>query len=214
MADIRYDRFEQYNPYNPEYPTSPYYHGAPERYGRNEPVTRYSDEGHISYADRSSGRYYQPNFSADYGRGTPGGGADWFAADERRLMSQPEGGLYGEAWSPRTGPHIGKGPKGWARSDERIHEQVCDALAMDPYIDASEIEVSVQNGIVTLSGKVDHRSTKRRAADCIENLPGVRDVDNNISIDQGFFEQAKELLTGEPEPAPTHQGQGPKSVRH
>ncbi|MBX3016339.1 MAG: BON domain-containing protein [Bdellovibrionaceae bacterium] len=199
MANIRYDRFYQYNPYNPEYPTSPFYHGAEDGYGRNEPVTRYSDEGHISYADRAGSRPYQPNFSADYGR------------DDFRAMSMPEGGIYGETI---RGSHAGKGPKGWSRSDERIRDQVCDTLEMDAYIDASEIEVEVKEGIVTLSGKVDHRSTKRRAADRIENLPGVRDVDNNLTIDQSFFQQAKEMLTGEPEARATHRGQGPKSARH
>lgn len=212
MADTWYNQFKEYNPYNPEYPTSPYYHGAPERGGRREPINRYSDQGHISYADRSSGHRYQPNFSADYGRYGVSGETAWNEAEERRWMGQPEGGLYAETW-PRAS-HAGKGPKGWARSDERIHEQVCDALTMDPYIDAREIEVAVKDGIVTLSGKVDHRSTKRRAEDCIENLPGIRDIDNNITVDQSFFEQAKEVLTGEPQPKAAHQGEGPQTVKH
>jgi hypothetical protein len=38
------------------------------------------------------------------------------------------------------GPHAGRGPKGYQRSDERIKEDICDCLTRDPDVDASEIE--------------------------------------------------------------------------
>jgi hypothetical protein len=56
-------------------------------------------------------------------------------------------------------------------------------------IDASEIEVSCQDGIVTLKGKVDDRRTKRLAEDCAESIYGARDVMNNLEVDRGFFER-------------------------
>ena len=43
----------------------------------------------------------------------------------------------------RGGPHRGRGPKGYTRSDERIREDVNDRLSDDPFVDASEIEVMV-----------------------------------------------------------------------
>ncbi|MEA9355648.1 BON domain-containing protein [Bacteriovorax sp. PP10] len=76
----------------------------------------------------------------------------------------------------------GKGPKGYKRSDDRIKEDVCETLARDPRIDASEIEVKVDNAMVTLSGTVDSREVKRAAEMIIENLSGVDDVKNDLKV--------------------------------
>jgi hypothetical protein len=56
-------------------------------------------------------------------------------------------------------------------------------------IDASEIEVKVEGGTVTLEGKVDDRRTKRLAEECAENVPGVRDVMNCLKVERGFFDK-------------------------
>lgn len=80
------------------------------------------------------------------------------------------------------GLHRGKGPKGYTRSDDRIREDVCDCLCEDSYIDASDIEVQVENGEVSLSGTVDSRGTKRRAEDVVERVIGVKDVQNSLRI--------------------------------
>jgi hypothetical protein len=82
--------------------------------------------------------------------------------------------------------HAGKGPKGWRRPDERIRDDVCERLARDPRIDAREIEVKVNDGLVTLSGSVESRKAKRMAECEIEELPGVRDVRNELKIDPGL----------------------------
>lgn len=81
-----------------------------------------------------------------------------------------------------TGIHRGKGPKGYTRSDDRIKEDVSDALMEDSELDASDIEVSVKKGEVTLQGQVSNRQEKRRAEDCAEACAGVTDVQNNIKI--------------------------------
>ena len=78
----------------------------------------------------------------------------------------------------------GKGPKGYRRSDERIREDVCEALYRDPEVDASDIEVSVKDALVTLSGTVSDRESKRSAERLVENLFGVEDVRNDIRIAQ------------------------------
>jgi hypothetical protein len=77
--------------------------------------------------------------------------------------------------------HYGKGPKNYKRSDSRIQEDVSDALTADHHLDASDIEVSVKDGVVTLSGKVSERKMKRYAEDCVENIQGVLDIKNEIS---------------------------------
>jgi len=84
----------------------------------------------------------------------------------------------------RSGQHRGRGPRGYARSDDRIRDDVNDRLTDDPFVDASEIDVSVQSGEVTLGGTVDSRQVKRRAEDIVENISGVKHVQNNLRVRQ------------------------------
>jgi osmotically-inducible protein OsmY len=74
------------------------------------------------------------------------------------------------------GRFAGRGPKGYRRSDERVLEDVNQALEDAADIDASEIEVTCQNGEVVLRGSVCDRRAKRMAEDVIEGMPGVKDV--------------------------------------
>jgi len=78
------------------------------------------------------------------------------------------------------GAHRGKGPSGYRRADERIHDDVNDRLTDDPWLDATEIEVKVKGGEVTLDGKVATRHDKRRAEDLAEAVLGVTHVQNNL----------------------------------
>jgi len=79
----------------------------------------------------------------------------------------------GEERTPPAGPHRGRGPKGYKRTDERIHEDVCERLTEDPLIDASNVEVIVKDGEITLNGTVTSRGLKRRAEDLVELASGV-----------------------------------------
>ena len=81
-----------------------------------------------------------------------------------------------------TGPHRGKGPVGYQRSDERLREMISEALADDDQLDASNIEVTVKNGEVTLSGSVDDRRAKRDAEDCACTVSGIRDLQNLLRV--------------------------------
>lgn len=85
----------------------------------------------------------------------------------------------------REEDHRGRGPKNYTRSDERIREDVNDRLTEDVWIDASEIEVAVESGEVTLSGSVADRSIKRRAEDCADAVSGVKHVQNNLRTTSG-----------------------------
>lgn len=90
--------------------------------------------------------------------------------------------------------HRGKGPKGYRRSDERIREDVCDLLSDDPRIDASNLEVTVKDSEVTLSGTVNSRHDKRLAEDLAETISGVKDVHNTVrvSAEQGSNQPGNE----------------------
>jgi len=81
-----------------------------------------------------------------------------------------------------VGGHRGKGPQNWQRSDERIRESVNEALADHDHIDATHIQVTVKDGEVTLSGFVEDRRMKRLAEDCVEQVSGVKEVQNHLRI--------------------------------
>jgi osmotically-inducible protein OsmY len=105
-------------------------------------------------------------------------------------------GNTGYTWSGMQGRnernHYGRGPKGYQRSDQRIEEDVNEALYRDHDVDASEVEVKVAGGEVTLNGTVEDRAMKRHAEDCACAVPGVKNVMNQIRVsphrssEQGF----------------------------
>lgn len=96
---------------------------------------------------------------------------------------------YGDSSGPgqrtASGPFRGRGPKGYQRSDERIREDICDRLADDPHLDASGMEVRVQDGEVILEGNVDERRMKHRIEDMCDSVSGVKDVRNNMRVQRG-----------------------------
>ncbi|AKT39673.1 BON domain-containing protein [Chondromyces crocatus] len=77
---------------------------------------------------------------------------------------------------------FGRGPKGYKRSDERILEDICEALSYRHDIDASEVTVQVKDGEVTLEGTVPERQQKRFIEYVAENVRGVEDVHNQIRV--------------------------------
>jgi len=91
-------------------------------------------------------------------------------------------GTAGAASGVTVHGYRGIGPRGYRRDDTRVHEDVCDALTENDAIDASNITVSVQDGVVRLAGTVPHRMMKRLAEDVSEGCPGVRDVDNQLRV--------------------------------
>lgn len=104
------------------------------------------------------------------------------AAYGRDQYGRDDYGAYGDAVAPGP-PHLaGKGPKGWQRSDERIREDVSEALARHSELDPSDIEVEVDGGEVTLSGTVSDRRTKRMVEDVAETIFAVKDVHNHLRI--------------------------------
>ncbi len=78
--------------------------------------------------------------------------------------------------------YVGKGPKGYRRPDDRIQDDVCYSLMQSPFVDASQVEVQVNQGVVTLTGTVPDRKMKRLAEDAIDHVQGVSDVHNQIKI--------------------------------
>lgn len=78
-------------------------------------------------------------------------------------------------------PFLNKGPRGYVRRDERIWEDVCDELAAG-YLDASNVEVFVRDGVVELRGFVTDQRARRRAEELAAGCRGVRGLDNQLCV--------------------------------
>jgi osmotically-inducible protein OsmY len=134
----------------------------------------YSQQGTGRYDERA---YDRPDFEQSPYRQQRSGRQ----GDQERY--QPVEWSYTEVWLI-PGPHSGRGPQGYRRSDERIREDVCDRLTQHGHLDASQIRVQVHQGEVTLQGTVDSRQAKRMAEDTAESVAGVHDIQNQLRVQQ------------------------------
>jgi BON domain len=117
-------------------------------------------------------------------------GTNYFSSGELRRgerswadlgVSSVHGG-QGGVTEHRTEDHRGRGPKGYRRSDDRIRELVCEHLTEDPTIDASDIEIQVSNGEVTLNGFVNDRRAKWWAEEIAHRSSGYGEVHNRLRV--------------------------------
>lgn len=148
---------------------------------------------------RDSFQGFDPDYDsmANYGDqtwygGERGGRFQGYDPDYSSTANYGEETWYGRDSSMRwRGPHVGKGPRGYRRSDDRIKEDVSEALSEHGWIDASDIDVKVRGGVVTLEGTVDSRRTKRLAEDVIDSVRGIHDVQNNLRIQSAAGEKPR-----------------------
>ena len=68
------------------------------------------------------------------------------------------------------------------RPDEALTRELQEILTGDPELDASEIEVAVEGGAVTLSGTVDSGDARLLAEELVESVTGVREVHNRLKV--------------------------------
>lgn len=149
------------------------------------------ESGFGSYGPSESGGQGRQGYAGSYGYGR----------DQQQYGSM----------IPGRGRFTGKGPKGYSRSDDRIKEDVSDRLEQHGDIDASNIEVRVQQGEVTLEGTVEDRQTKRMAEDLVEECSGVKEVHNHLRIQRGNAGEStdgfnREVSSSSSEGSPSSQG--------
>ncbi len=111
------------------------------------------------YYSRHSGQKYRESDSKD-----------WGMSDKKFDQMEAETKRYGKA------------PKGYVRSDEKIKENVCEVLWQHPEVDASDVEVSVEKGCVVLKGTAMSRFEKKMMESLIEQVLGVEDVVNLLTL--------------------------------
>ena len=90
--------------------------------------------------------------------------------------------VSGTGQPPYRPSFAGKGPQGYKRSDDRIAEDINEAMTRDHSLDATNISVEVKDGEVVLKGTVSDRESKRCAEELAESCSGVIDVQNQIRI--------------------------------
>ena len=90
---------------------------------------------------------------------------------------------YEETWNV-SGPYAGVGPRGNRRSDGTIKDDIYQRLTHHGWLDASKIDVEVNEGEVTLWGQVQDRRAKRMAEVAVEAVPGVIDIHNRLRVEQ------------------------------
>lgn len=128
---------------------------------------RQNDRGWDRQPPYQRGEWNQ-NMGGGWNQGMPGNRENWR-----------------DRWNPpEQGQHAGRGPRSYKRQDNRIEEDVNEQLTRHSMIDASDIEVQVQDGEVTLRGYVDSRDAKRMAEDVAESVFGVKDIHNQIKVKQ------------------------------
>ena len=73
-------------------------------------------------------------------------------------------------------------PMGVAVGDAAISTKIKAALAADPDVKATDVQVETYRGTVQLSGFVDSPENIRRAVDIARRTEGVTDVKNSLSV--------------------------------
>ena len=68
------------------------------------------------------------------------------------------------------------------KSDSEIERDVRDELEWDPDLDATDIAMSVKNGVVTLAGFVKSYTDKYEAETAAKRVAGVRAVANDLEV--------------------------------
>jgi hyperosmotically inducible periplasmic protein len=67
-------------------------------------------------------------------------------------------------------------------TDDRIYDQVRMRLAGDADVKGGDIEVTVKDGAVKMTGKVETDRGKKRAETLAKKVKGVKSVDNELVV--------------------------------
>lgn len=162
------------------------YYGSQSSYGRDQSNTqRDRQRSWRDQSQRGSQWYDNPSgFGSQRSESGGGGNTGGYGYDY---------GSYARSQSFR-----GRGPQGYQRSDDRLKEMICERLTDDPDIDASNVTLEVTGQVVKLTGTVDDRRTKYEIEELIEHCGGVKDIDNQLRVQQqsGYGSQTGQQLRG------------------
>jgi hyperosmotically inducible protein len=69
-----------------------------------------------------------------------------------------------------------------SKMDDRIESSAKKSYVFKNYLKNNDIKVESKDGVVTLTGTVDEESHKSLAQETVAGLPGVKSVDNKLSV--------------------------------
>jgi osmotically-inducible protein OsmY len=87
-------------------------------------------------------------------------------------------GIYPSDGAAQEAPR----PRLRRKTDDSLAREIHEILTADPELDATDIEVVVEGGSVTLSGEVEHPDAKLLAEELTESVSGVRLVHNRLVV--------------------------------
>lgn len=145
-----------------EFPTGDRYYGPAE----------WNRQGMAGYGGMGGTGYGGSGYGPTFGQIDRWGGIDYATEDELATIPGRN----------QARNYRGRGPRNYRRSDARIEEDINEQLTLHPLLDATDIEVSVKDGEVTLSGMVEGRRAKRMAEEVADSVSGVRGVHNQIRL--------------------------------
>ncbi len=125
----------------------------------------------------------QNNYGNTYGSGSNYG------------LGYQEQGAYStqgrDTQTMRGAERFGKGPKGYKRADERIKDDVCDRICHMRGMDASDVEIQVSGGEVTLTGTIQTRQMKWQLEHLIDSINGVTEIHNQLRMKRDDMSSSK-----------------------
>lgn len=77
-----------------------------------------------------------------------------------------------------------------AMDDVRQESQIATSYALNPYLRANDLKVTVQKGKAVLTGQVDEKISKELAGEIAQGVSGIKDVDNQIVVDANYIPKA------------------------
>ncbi len=89
--------------------------------------------------------------------------------------------VYTEVWL-MPGPYSGLGPSGYDSAGDPVGQEIYSRLTQHGQLDASNIEIVIDDGEVLLEGTVDSEETKRLAEEAVETVTGVDRVQNLLRV--------------------------------
>jgi hypothetical protein len=131
----------------------------------------------------SPGEFDQPHGRVGFGwEGGFGSEGEYSARTDRIRPARQPSSYAPEHEEMQSQRNVRRGPRNYTRSDDRIQEEIFDAIEREPRIDASDVTIEVQGGKVTLLGAVAHRQMKHWIEDIAADCYGVADVDNKLTV--------------------------------
>ncbi|OXG07021.1 osmotically-inducible protein OsmY [Flavobacterium araucananum] len=72
------------------------------------------------------------------------------------------------------------------KSNDILRKEVMEAIKWEPVLQSSKIQVSVQDGIVTLAGTVENYNQKKEAEHAIKDISGVKTIIDDVMVDLSY----------------------------